>query len=197
MFEALHAIPIWLEDFAGRHAHTISLLEAVSTTAVVIVALSVSYAAKRANRPRLTARAVVSLIIAVDDRPIEDIPKYITIQLTNVGQVPIRLHSTLLSWRIPFTRKAWVALPVDRVGDEHVTKRDYPFVLFPNTSERICLSSLERFKENIQHIPDSGRFGRKVSARFVRGLIYTDDGSLFRVRLSVDLQALWREIANQ
>jgi hypothetical protein len=191
MFESLHAIPIWLEDFAGRHAHSIALLEAVSTTAAVIVALSVSYAAKRANRPRLTARATISLIIYGDGRTIEDAPTYITVQLTNVGQVPIRLHSTLFSWRIPFMRNAWMAMPVDELGDEHVPKRSYPFVLFPNTSETIYLSSLERFKAHIPRILDSGRLGRKISARFVRGSVYTDDGSLFRARLSADLRAHW------
>jgi hypothetical protein len=197
MFESLDAIPIWLEDFAGRHTHSIALLEAASTTAAVIVALSVSYAAKRANRPRLKARAAISQIIYGDGQPIEDAPTYITVQLTNVGPVPIRLHSNLFSWRLPFTRSVWLAMPVDERGDDHVPVRRYPLVLLPNTSETIYLNSLERFKARIPRILDSGRFGRKISARFVRGSIYTDGGSLFRASLSGDLHALWKEVAGQ
>src|SRR6185437_16053530 len=45
--------PHRLEDFSSRHAHIIALLEAVSTTAAVIIALTVSYAAIHANKPRL------------------------------------------------------------------------------------------------------------------------------------------------
>ena len=33
----MHGFTVWLESFSGRHTHTISLLEAVSTTAAVIV----------------------------------------------------------------------------------------------------------------------------------------------------------------
>ena len=33
------------------------------------------------------------------------------------------------------------------------------------------------------HILDSGRFGRKISAWLLRGVIYTDDGSYFRANL--------------
>ena len=184
MFDLLHAFARWLEDFTGRHAHSITLLEAVSTTAAVIVALTASYAAKRANLPRLVARVSVSQIIYGDGRPIEVAPTYVTVQLTNVGTVPIRLHSNLFSWRLRFNKEnAWLAVPVDESGDSHVTVRRYPFVLLPRTSETIFLTAIDHFKSAMPRILDSGRFGRKISARLLRGIIYTDDGSYFRANL--------------
>jgi len=178
MFDLLHAFARWLEDFSGRHAHSIKLLEAVSTTVAVIVALSASYAAKRANLPRLVARVSVSQIIYSDTW-------YLTVLLTNVGAVPIRLHSNLFSWSLLFNKRtAWLAMPVDSGGsDIYVTVREYPFVLLPHTSETIFLTTLDQFKSAVPRILDSGRFGRKISARLLRGIIYTDDGSYFRVNL--------------
>jgi len=162
MFDLLHAFGRWLEDFAGRHAHSVALLEAVSTMAAVIVALTVSYAAKRANRPRLVARVSVSQIIYGDGRPIEAAPTYVTVRLINVGTVPIRLHSNLFSWRLRFdNRNAWLAMPVDESGDGQVTVRRYPFVLLPRTSETIFLITLDQFNSTMPHILDKGRFGRR------------------------------------
>jgi hypothetical protein len=184
MLDLLPAFARWLEDFAGRHAHSVALLEAVSTTAAVIVALTVSYAAKRANLPRLAARVSVSQIIYGDGRPTEVAPTYVTVRLTNVGTVPIRLHSNLFSWRLRFDNKtAWLAKPADESGDGNVTVRKYLFVLLPRTSETIFLTALDQFKSAMPKILDSGRFGRKISARLLRGIIYTDDGSYFRANL--------------
>ena len=141
IFDLFHAVARWLEDVAGRHAHFIALLEAVSTTAAVIVALWVSYAAKRANQPRLRASVQVMQIIYGDGRPIDDAPTYVTVLVTNVGPVPVRLHSNLFSYHLRFTKNPWwLVMPVDEAGDGPVTRRQYPFVLLPHTSETIFLS---------------------------------------------------------
>jgi hypothetical protein len=177
MIDLLHAFARWLEDFSGRHAHSIALLEAVSTTVAVIVALTASYAAKRANLPRLVARVSVSRYISENDW-------YITVWLSNVVTVPIRLHSNLLSWRLRFSKVAWLAQPVDTSHEIWHPRREYPFVLLPRRSETIFLSILEDFKLAMPQILDSGRFGRKISARLLRGIIYTDDGSHFRANVA-------------
>jgi hypothetical protein len=183
MLDLLHTFARWLEDFAGRHAHSIALLEAVSTTAAVIVALSVSYAAKRTSLPRLVARVLVLQIISDGDSEVIK-PTYVAVRLTNVGTVPIRLHSNLFSWQLRFNNKAaWLAVPVDEAGDGRVAVRQYPFVLVPRTSETIFLTSLDQFNATMPRILDSGRFGRKISTRLLRGIIYTDDGTYFRVNL--------------
>jgi hypothetical protein len=182
MFDLLHTFARWLEDFAGRHDHSIALLEAVSTTAAVIVALSVSYAAKRASLPHLVADVLVLQMSDGDGEMIK--PSYVAVRLTNVGTVPIRLHSNLFSWRLRFNNKdAWLAVPLDESGDGRVAVRQYPFVLVPRTSETIFLTALDQFNATMPRILDSGHFGRKISTRLLRGIIYTDDGSYFRVNL--------------
>jgi hypothetical protein len=191
IFDLFHAFARWLEVTAGRHAHTIALLEAASTTAAVIVALWVSYAAKRAGQPRLTASVQVMQIIYGDGRPIEDAPTYVAVRVTNVGPVPVRLHSNLFSYHLRFTKSPWwLVMPVDEPGDGHVTRRQYPFVLLPHTSETIFLTAIERFRSDTPRILDSRWFGRKIATRLLRGTIYADGAGQFRA----DLRGLWDEL---
>ena len=191
IFHLLHAFSRWLEDAAGRHTHTIALLEAISTTAAVIVAMWVSYAAKRANRPRLRASVQVMQVIYGDGRPIEDAPTYVAARLTNVGPVPVRLHSNLFSYHLAFTKNPWwLVMPVDEPGDGHVTRRQYPFVLLPHTSETIFLTEIERFRSDMPRILDSGWFGRKIATRLLRGTIFADGAGQFRA----DLRGLRKEL---
>ncbi len=174
---------MWLERFSDRHSHIISLLEALSTTAAVIVALWTSYATKRASLPRITAKVSVMLIIHGDGRPKEKIPQYIAVRLTNKGSVAVKLNSTCFSWRLAFSKKAWLACPIDENGDGDVSVRKYPIVILPRTSETIFLTSIKVFKEITPEILYTGRFSRKISARLLRGYVYADDGSFFRAKL--------------
>lgn len=189
----LHTFSQWLEDFSNRHSHIIALLEAVSTSAAVIVALWASYTAKRASLPRLSAQVSVMLIIHGDGRPKENIPRYIAVKLTNKGSGAIKLNSTCFSWRLPFTKQAWLALPLDENGDGIVTVRRYPLIILPRTSETIFLTSLQTFREYVPGILNSGKFGRKISARLLRGYVYADDGSPFRASLE---GSFWKELAS-
>src|SRR5690242_3782972 len=146
MIDWLHAVSAWLEDWSDRHSHIIALLEAVSTTAAVIVALVASAAAKRATRPKL--RVSVSLYRAVPGRgegPSEW-RSYIAVRLTNVGTVPARLQSTFFYWIVRFGRVAAPALPLDegRV-DPLVGPRPYPILLQPNHSELVFLHDRDTF----------------------------------------------------
>ena len=65
----------------------------------------------------------------------------------------------------------------------HVARRKYPIVLLPNTSELMFLSSIKRFHEAMLKILASGKLSPDQGARKLRGYVYTDDGSQFRVVL--------------
>lgn len=184
MLDFLHGVSLWIEDFSNRHQHSIALIEAVSTTAAVIVALVASYAATQASRPKLAAGLAVMKVLYAMPSAIEGMPTYIAVRLTNTGTVPVRLHSNLFSWQLPFVKSAWMAIPVDEQGDGHISQRRYPFVVMPKTSETIYLTSLENFRSKMPEILDNGRFGRRISARLLRGIVYTDDGSYFRASLN-------------
>jgi hypothetical protein len=90
----LHSVSAWLENWCDRHSHTIALLEAVSTTAAVIVALVASAAAKRAIRPKLRASVSIMQLVPGDGRPASEWKSYVAVRLTNVGTVPVRLQAT-------------------------------------------------------------------------------------------------------
>jgi hypothetical protein len=78
MFDLLHLFSRSLEDWSDRHHHIIALLEAVSTTSAVLVALWASVTAKRATRPQLTALLGVWQIVDATGKS----PDYICIRLT-------------------------------------------------------------------------------------------------------------------
>lgn len=183
MIDSLHAFSRWLEDAATRHEHTISLLESLSTTSAVVVALWASFAAKNAARPRLRASVSIMLVIYGDGRK-RPAPEYLTVKLTNNGPVPIHLQTTFFSWRLPFVKSAWIAQPIDQEGDDHAPQRRYPLVLLPQTSETVFLSSIVRFDEYVPGILDKSRLPRWLTPRFVRARVYADDGSVFRASLN-------------
>lgn len=61
--------------------------------------------------------------------------------------------------------------------------RRRPFAFLLRTSRTIFPTASDRFKSAMPRILDRKRFGRKVSARLLRGIIHTDDGSCFRANL--------------
>ncbi len=123
-------------------------------------------------------------------------PTYIAVRLTNVGNVPIRLHSSCFSWRIPFSKAAWMAQPMDEKGDEHIQAHRYPFALLPNTSDTLFLTKIERFERDaLPRILGKARLPTPLAVRWLRGYVYTDDGSLFRASLDSTIRKTIRAVA--
>jgi hypothetical protein len=181
----IHAFFRWLENYSTRHEHTISLLEAVSTTAAVIIALLSAASAKRASLPRLRAALSVIQVIYGDGRPLDETPSYIALHLTNVGNVPVRVGANCFGWRLRLKQSIWMPMILDASGDDHIPRRQYPIVLMPRTSETIYLTTLRALREAMPRILDTGRFGRKITAKFLlRGVVYADDGSQFLARMN-------------
>ena len=185
--DALHGASHWFESVADRHQHGIAALGALSTTAAVIVALWSGLHASRASRAKLKAR--VSIMQVIDQSTnLEAIPTYIAVRLTNIGAVPIRLHSTCFSWRMPLSRTAWAALPLDENGDGIIHPRRYPFVLLPNTTETIFLSPINRFHEIVPRILSSGKLSPSLAAKLLSGSVYADGGSLHPAKIGGDVR---------
>ena len=62
------------------------------------------------------------------------------------------------------------------------------FFVFSRTSETVFLTSLERFKSDMPRILASRRIGRMFSGKFLRGIVYSNDGSLFRASFDGSLR---------
>lgn len=195
LIAAVHSASRWFETLADRHQHGIAALGAISTTAAVIVALRSSLQARRASRPSLKARVTVMMVIYPGQKP-SVVPTYVALRLTNVGNVPIRLHSGCFSWRIPLSKAAWMAQPMDEKGDDHVQAHRYPFALLPNTSDTLFLTQIERFeRDGLPRILREGKLPTALAARWLRAYVYTDDGSLFRASLDSTIRKRIRAFA--
>ena len=136
--------------------------------------------ARRANQPRLK---VTVMEIIYPGEKIADVPSYVAVRLTNIGNVPVRLHSTCFSWRVPFGRSAWLARPMDEQGDRHVPAHRYPFALLPNTSDTIFLEETGSFNNSMPRILHRGKLPPTFVAKWIRAFVYTDGGQLFRASL--------------
>ena len=184
MLNWLHQLSKWIEKTADHHQHTISLLESVSTTAAVIVALQASASARRAGRPRLTATATEQVVFYTGAGIEQDRPHYLAITITNVGGVSARIKMNFFSWSYPFRKRAWLVLPIDYEGDEHISTRSYPVELAPNSSEMFFLCTMSRFSEEIARVLTVGPLGSKTSRWLLKGQVLADGGNRFPVDIS-------------
>ena len=122
-------------------------------------------------------------------------PTCVAVRLTNVGNVPIRLHWTFFFWRVPFGKSEWLAHPMDENGDEHIAAHQYPFALLPNTSDTLFLHQIGRFERHALRILSRGKLPPALAARWLWAYVRTDDGSLFHASLDSTLRKRIRTIA--
>jgi hypothetical protein len=188
LLDLLHEFVKGLGRWSDRHSHTIALLEAVSTTAAVIVALWVAVTARLATRPRL--KATVSVYMRAHPSP-SGRPSYLFVHVTNTGTVPVRLRPMMFAWRVRFRRRSALLVPLDEgASDANVTQRAYPIVLPPNHTERITLTDLHTFtSEVLPQMRAMAPFGGMVSLRFLlRAVVFTDDNHEFAPQLDSSLR---------
>ena len=86
-----------LESFSEIHQHTIALMEALSTFAAVVISLMLATLAQRSVR--IKARAAMSEFIhpTLEGKRKE----YVTVTVTNVGQMPAMIPLSFFQWQIP------------------------------------------------------------------------------------------------
>ena len=83
---------------------------------------------------RIKARAAVSVIVhsTLEGKPK---PRYITVEITNVGLMPVTIPLSFFHWKMPFKRGYWMINPWDySQHDPWVPQRIYPFEIKPRGS---------------------------------------------------------------
>jgi hypothetical protein len=181
----------WLERFAEAHQHTISALEAISTFAAVVVSLALALLAHRSSRTRIKALVGISFIAhrALEGKPK---PEYVTVTITNVGQMPVTIPLAFFSWKIPFHREYWLITPWDYAQhDPLVPQRTYPTEIKPRTSTTFFLSDLARFRTTMTESFLGLKF-LQWRFSFIKAIVNTADGQLFTAKLTKEIR---RELA--
>ena len=124
-----------LEQLSESYQHTIAALGAISTFAAVVVSLLLASIAQRSRRTRIKARARVSVIHHSTLAGMSK-PKYVAVEITNVGLMPAVIPFSYFHWKVPLHSGYWMMNPWDYVEhDPWVAKRTYPFEIRPRRSE--------------------------------------------------------------
>jgi hypothetical protein len=171
VFDLLHALSQELEDWSTRHSHTIALFTAVGIALSVIIALWASVTAKRAALLFVRAQLGVASRLSVDGRRTA---RYVVVELTNRGSLPMQLTELSLAWWIAFhTDKVRMVTPLDFSGtDREVQQRNFPITLVPNMPELFYLFEARTWEQDLVPILENVRLGRRITAKLLRARVF-------------------------
>src|SRR5438270_12731441 len=99
----------------------------------------------RENRTRVKAFATIR---AISHSTLEGEPKprYITVDITNVGVLPISIPLSFFYWRLPLSRTTAVVMPWDYIQhDQWIPQKIYPFEVKPRTASTFFLNAMSSF----------------------------------------------------
>jgi hypothetical protein len=190
------------EAFFGRHQHTISAIEALSTFAVVVLSLVLALISQRASRTRAKAFVEINAMhhANLGDRR----PAYVTVSIQNAGLYPLSIPLSFFCWYVPFewekplSRRGWSVIPWDySQEDPLVPQKRYPVEIKPRGSEMFFLADAATFHQQFEEIFAATNRFQRVRFRFLKARIVTDDGKLFNVKFGRVLQRRFRELLSK
>ena len=179
-----------IDQFSQAHQYTITAIGAFSTLLAVVVSLGLAQIAQRSSRTRISARVEVMFIVhsTLEGKP----PEYVTVTIKNIGNMPATIPLSFFLWKLPFRRGYWMVNPWDfSAQDSWVSQKIYPVEIRPRRSETFYLSDLAGFRTTIAEMVNQVQHSR-WRFRFIKAIIRTDDGKLFKVKLD---KQVWLEFA--
>ena len=172
-----------IEEFFKAHQHTIAAIAALGTVGAVVTSLWLAWSAKRADRTRLKAVADIVLIFH-DPIYAKANPKYLKVNITNIGKSPLHMPSGFFYWKVPFTREVMQVEPLDLIGSPLIPPKHYPTAILPRSSASFTISDLATFELAVKQMRAADSLVDRLRSRFIRGFVLTGDGKTFRVKLS-------------
>jgi hypothetical protein len=176
---------VTVEAFFAEYEKTISALGAISTLAAVIVSL---WLAGRAEKTRLKAHVSGTMIVHESIDPNKR-PKFVSVNITNLGTMPFRIQFSFFYWRVPFCKESWLISPLDFFAvTPMVPQRKYPVTIEAKHSESIFLSDKATFQSEMAKSFQRLSWFPVLRAYFIKAMICTDDGTTCEARISKDLK---------
>jgi hypothetical protein len=93
-----------LETFFKAHQYTTAALGVAATFSAVVVSLVVALISLRSNRTRIRANVSVSCILHSTLEG-KSKPTYVTVNVQNLGILPVNIPFAFFQWKLPFVRK--------------------------------------------------------------------------------------------
>ena len=96
--------------------------------------------------------------------------------------MPVHIPTGFFHWKLPFERGLHVVMPLDYgAGDAWVPQRKYPVEIKPRSSEMFFLSDISGFRDYMRRDFIGTSFWSRLRSRFLRGLVFTEEGKVFKV----------------
>ena len=106
--------------------------------------------------------------------------------------MPVIIPFSFFHWKVPFRSGFWMVNPWDfSQHDPWVPKRDYPAEIKPRASGTFFVSEMALFRSTMAEMISEMGFMR-WRARFLKAIVLTGDGKMFKVKLNKDVR---RELA--
>lgn len=174
-----------LETFFFNYEKTIAALGAVSTFAAVVTSL---YLARRSEKTRLKSYVSGTFITHSSIDP-NNRPKFVSVNIINLGSAAIRIPFSFFCWKVPFCKESLLVCPFDSFGiDPMIPVRQYPFKVEPKHSESFIISDRETFYTEMKKAFDRFWLFPLLRANFIQAIVCTDDGTVCKVNVSKQLR---------
>lgn len=185
-----------LDSLLGQFPHVVSALEAIGTFAAVVTSLALALVAQRANRTRLEATACIGEIKGGTVQT-EAPPRYLTVTISNMGLLPLRIPFAFFSFKIPLRRGCLAVLPLDAAGDAFLPKRIYPVLLQSRTKEWFSLTTERKLYDSLAEAWRNEPNWRKPLFRWMHAVVVTEDARRCKVNLPKDIRQKIAAIGGQ
>jgi hypothetical protein len=175
-----------IEQFFAAYQNTFLALGAIGTFTAVIVSL---WLALRADKTKIEASIAVEAIFHDTIDP-NNRPRFMTVHLINQGRLPVRIPFSLFRWKLPFTKTAFIVNPLDAyAGHQWAPHMQYPVIIEPKAAHTVWLTDIEAFRQEMAGVVQHLNPIRRVLFRFLGAVVYTQDTTLCKVRITRSVRA--------
>ena len=183
-----------IEKLARDHQFTILALTAVGTLLAVATSIFIAWLGARSNRTQLRAAVFFSRVIQ-PGVPNENPPRYLSVNVTNTGVLPLSLEFDFFNWRVPFAGEYASVVPLDAYPEGaiipnvgRVAQVIYPVEIAPRSSKRFRMSDVATFQGNALEMRARLKWFGGLRLSRVSAVAITSDKKRFRVSMSPEIR---------
>jgi len=153
--------------------------------------------ASRAARTRLRATGSLKCFYHPTLDPTKP-PTVLAVTVTNTGSMTLRIPAGFFMWKALLKREYMTQPPMEFnqtfpyfaiLGEPH----SYPVEIAPRASETFYICEKAGLESEAKRMLRANKsFLDRLRFWFIRALVQTDDGKMFRVKLSREVRKIWR-----
>jgi hypothetical protein len=118
-------------------------------------------------------------------------PKFLQVDVTNLGKFPLHLSAAFLYWKVPFSSGFLKVAPLDLTGSALILPKQYPYEISPRSSATFTIWELPTLEREAKKLRGTDTFINRVRFHFIRAFVRTADGKTFRVKLAPGVRKAW------